>query len=1456
MPIDNLFNTELDIESFFQEEEDTNVPKNSSASNSRQSGLAALVDSEIDDTPMDLGYQTRRVQAQDDPSYETIRKDIAAKATEEAKDDIDTLITGFFDEGRTEDAVTSLAVADETKQELDLKSEIASIEETFVSTKSYSIDERRREQSMFKLEVSRDVLKILDEQDLTDKIINFSGFLLSDMTLDLSRVVGSDYLNTPDSVVDFLNTWEGLDVSAKRRLYPDLKAAIHEATDENNIKTAITLLRFVDPSTAEDIKSELTLDQILLGVDVATFGASILTRLAKVAKGSNIIKASKEVEREDDAAKLNVMSMLDKTGEASDATKTPPDVAMSNGSGFKMEDILPEATDGINVEVEKILTQVELGRNETMSRLTGVVNGEAFIKETAFTTVQKERKQAKALAEIEELKEEVFASQGWYIDDIKVAKSHEKGFTLEYTYEGVPSKKEYKYDFTLSDVGTFDQLPTGAVEKYLTSPSIYLKGLSERFVEGATNIELGSAKVLDIFNKTVDDIMSTTIGSPILHKKAYQELDAVLLTGDDFLNADGSMGKLYKVDELLSGVDTHSGTMRLNEKQAVAYYRLRDLFDTMGVLKNNELRNTLKLNGMRNISFEGVETIGKSFERMNDGLNSLSKRNSTVIYNPLAKEGEGGISHVSDLDMADLYANNFRIVRFMENEVAGNQHITHALVKNTDVTDLPAQVMHTKKGYVPKIFKEGFYFVKKELAGTLDGSAGKIVGLKTMRMFNSKKGAENYMASLQADEPNTVFRLLHDREMSQAKLADEGVGISGGLYTSARAKHPILFNEEGLTPPRLSAFESLQRNLQHLSSHLPRNEWRIGMQQKWINTAREQRMLDGTDFNAALIGEKHTPEWNALNSSREYIKDQMKIPTGEERWFEAKVRSIAEWAESPIQLGATQITSQRLPEFARKSLQTFAHTDPYALARSTAFHSLLGWFNPAQLFVQAQGASIAMSLFPEQAPQAFHRYMALRPLMHLTKNNTNLATAKKMSDRIAKSTKIDPEELWEDYTTWRKTGLQESIKATADHAASAQNFGFGMRAVRDVADKGLVFYREGEMLTRGIAFTIAKSVWRKANKGKKIGDDDLKAILDHAMGMQLNLTRANRAAWQKGVLSLPTQFMQIQTKFIEQIWPTVLGGKGKLTGTQKAKLMSMQFAIYGAAGVPFGNWMMNEAMQQTGYSPEEFSKEARTYFRGGIWDHMFYQAFGADVELGKRGAVVSGIENLAKSLVYDRAPMTDTILGAFGSVPTRAMQAFKEIAPLAADPSKMDYTVDEFTLAARSIGKIISTGRNIDAAIMLSRQGVAYDKRGNKTTDKQFNTAELIMKGLGFQLGTVTNVYNLSQQNRVWNEHLSERAAWILNAQNWYLDNVDTPAAGRNFEVIQQGLLGDLNDYDQKLVLQKVLKRVNNNQTKEERALTDYYRDRAGAVVELNPYFGGDFTNTIIPEEEAKKEQE
>ena len=1453
MPNNPLIPEPMTTEEFFNVGTDTPEKQNSDAYDARHAGMAALIDKETSDIPVDTGYQIRRAQVAEDPSHESLRQDIANKVSTTQKQDIDNLINSFFEQGDTQKAVAGVSVANEVKDQIDTEAADASLESSFVSTMSTSLDEKRREEQLFKIDVANDVMGLLNDQGITDKIVNYAGFLLNDTTLDLSRVVDSDYLSTPESVAEFLNTWNGLDVKAKRRMYPELKKAIYQATDKNNIKTALHLLRFIDPETADTLKDELHLDQIFLGADVATLGATILTKFGSIAKAANLIRTAKTVGREDEAAKLNAMSILDETGKVAEATKTDGITAQANGAPFKMEDIMPESTDGINVETQGILKQIELGRNATKQRLEELVNGQAFIKETAFTKTQKERIQAKAVKEIEDLKDEVYSSYGWDISDIKIADSTEDGFTLNYMYEGVPSTKEYKYNFKVSDVGTFDQLNTGAVEKGITSPSIFLKGISDRFVEGATNIELASAKVLDIFNRTVSDIMSGTIGSPLLHKKAYQDLDAVLLTGDDYLHPDGTSGKLFKLDELLSGVDTVGrGTVRLNEKQAVAYYRLRDLFDHVGVLKNNELRRTLELNGMKDVSFEGTKAIGKPFERISDGLNSLNKRRSSVIYDPLANKGEGGVVPVSTIDVADRYAKNFRIVRFMEHETVGNQAVTHALVRTEDVGELPMQVMHLKKGYVPKIYKEGYYFVKQELKGILNGRADEVVGMKTMRMFDSKKGAEKYMAQLQIDEPGARFHLLHDREMTQAKLADEGVGISGGLYTSPRAKHAILFNEEGLPPQRLSAFESLQRNLQHLSNYLPRNEWRIGMQQKWINTAREMRMLDGADFNAALIGEKHTPEWNALNSAREYIRDQIRIPTSEERWFEAKVRSLAEWAENPLTLGPAHITSKRLPDFARKSLLSLAHKDPFALARSTAFHSLLGWFTPAQLFVQAQGASIAMSLFPERAPMAIRRYMAMRPLMHLTADNADMATARKVSDALAKLSKIAPDELWEDYTTWRKTGLQESIKSTADYAAASQNFGFGLGAVKKVADAGLVFYKEGEMFTRGIAFNIAKDNWRKLNPGMKIGDEALKSILDDAMRMQLNLTRANRAAWQKGALSIPTQFLQIQTKFIEQVWPKVLGGKGSLTGTQKAKLLSMQFAIYGAAGIPFGNWLVNEAVQITGIAPEDMPAEMKRYLSGGVWDLIFYNAFGANVEVGRRGAVVSGIEDFFKAIIYEKAPLTDTLFGAFGEIPTRAMQAIGRLKSLASNPHDIEYTPEEFKLAARSLGNIVSTWRNIDKAILMQRQGLVRDKHGNIVVDKSgiggFNKGEIIMQALGFQLSDVKGTYDLTQMNKNWKDHINKRVDAVIDLQNWYLGNIDTPDAGRNFEVMQSALLADLSDYDHRQVLELVNKRISNPQSKAERALDQYYKNIAGDVIRLNPYFGGPYTNTVIPD--------
>jgi hypothetical protein len=67
----------------------------------------------------------------------------------------------------------------------------------------------------------------------------------------------------------------------------------------------------------------------------------------------------------------------------------------------------------------------------------------------------------------------------------------------------------------------------------------------------------------------------------------------------------------------------------------------------------------------------------------------------------------------------------------------------------------------------------------------------------------------------------------------------------------------------------------------------------------------------------------------------------------------------------------------------------------------------------------------------------------------------------------------------------------------------------------------------------------------------------------------MNLQAENAAAWQKGFLGVPTQFMQVFAKFGENVIPGLLQTKGaKWSRQEAARVLAGQVVLYGTVGVP------------------------------------------------------------------------------------------------------------------------------------------------------------------------------------------------------------------------------------------------------------------------------------------------
>lgn len=230
--------------------------------------------------------------------------------------------------------------------------------------------------------------------------------------------------------------------------------------------------------------------------------------------------------------------------------------------------------------------------------------------------------------------------------------------------------------------------------------------------------------------------------------------------------------------------------------------------------------------------------------------------------------------------------------------------------------------------------------------------------------------------------------------------------------------------------------------------------------------------------------------------------------------------------------------------------------DPAQFMRTVAFKAKLGFFNVQQLLVQSQSLTHVLGVAgPTEAKNGFVGY-AISRRVSMREDDAVLDASDKIAQKwgwkpgqwkeaqqLLKSTGFD---LVGGETAWRDNVMDPPVYKT-----------FWGKWL----DKGDIFFNEGERSVRSTAFFTAFSEWKKANPTRVIGDREAGEILNRADLLSVNMTRASKAAWESGILSIPTQFMTFNIRLAEQFL-----GK-RLTGEEKRRAFLTYSLMY---GVPTG----------------------------------------------------------------------------------------------------------------------------------------------------------------------------------------------------------------------------------------------------------------------------------------------
>lgn len=1323
-----------------------------------------------------------------------------------------------------------------------------------------SISDKIEKEEAFRLAALKDIAQLIENQGTWDKIADFSGFFLPfNLTADLSDVLDTkfDWTNATD-VEQFVLDWKSLPAKRKQEYWPEVVNSILAATgttvvgvetsDQNVLKAAGILTTLLNPQGAEELSTERTLD-ILFGLADVIPAGIIGSAVTKLRKGSNLVKVTANLGDTKRAAQMDIAAMAD--DDAAKAMGLSRQEAATNAIPASQSALRPEHTAGLSTEISKSLNEFQ----RQAQGLTRSLQEEGIlIKEGLLRKSEKQRVIEDKITELKKLGTgEDVLNEGIHFQNFKAANITETGANI--TYESVRDGKVTKVTeavkWTRDDVsGMFKETTERAIPGFeygVSNAAWSFTGPDGDFLasfKSASNIaDLAAAaqsNMLDL-TKAANKPISGVFGT-----KARKRLAEVEIEGDEWLDAaTGTRGKVFTPEELASRGITAPAEVEV-------YYRRRVVADQFFQLENDAARRQLELLGFDgNVVLNGDDSIARTLDSVQAAKQTLRNTEGKSAFNKNTAESveltDDLIDEVYEKGSVVVRLSDDTEVRHVDNSV---EHFDFAIVPRNDVGPLPTRVLHYKPGYVPKVNKGVEYLVKEKVPAIKRGVKD-FSRPVTHRFFASKTDAEAYRQGQiakfletnkgedAAEIAEKRFIVLGDREITPLQKLQEARGSSGGLYRGARASNDIVSGLDGVKTERLSPFDAFTRNAQHLGSLVTRNEWRIGEEQRWLNTIESQGFKN-KGFNDTLVDDSNIGK--ALEHERRLIKMWNGVPTLEENAFQSTIQNTHDWMLNGLRKAPGLSSKESIP-----SLLWLKHSNPSAAFKTAAFHLTLGVLNPAQLFVQASAATVALARFPTTAPRAL-AYASKLGYTDLVKNKSAFDRVSSVMEKVDDTTPL----FKEVEQAWSRSGLRESVRQNADITAIDSYGAMSLGVLRGLGDANLLFYRNGELLNRRVSFVASYLDWKKRNPGKIPGNEELKGIKADANLSMLELNHANRAMWQGGpqtgvvrnILGTMTQFQQVGAKAMELL---VKGkARGGFTPAEKGRILATQFALYGAAGVPLMNAVVGEAVDATG---AELSKDAQNAWSQGLAGILIANTFEADVSVAPRLAPFGQTSQLVRDLLFDDAPMLEKVFGVSADIGGRFGRAMSQLAPMImAGIEGRTMSREDLMMAMKIIGEVPSSTRSLLKAYLMNSEHKIRDRHGNTIVFEDFNWQTEIGVALGFRPNAEIQARFIQMSNKDYEDFITDTSDVLFNLTLRYIRTAETDdlAAEKLMRAKQVILEAVDNPYLKLRITQSIERKISEGDSLQEREVRKFIDFQANELDEASTVLRrGFFANTL-----------
>lgn len=1157
-----------------------------------------------------------------------------------------------------------------------------------------------------------------ESRGVLDKVWDGVGIVIDPMsfTLDAEDLVTN---LDPDArgeggVEKFVNIvagYQSLDPEAKKEVLPKLIEQAIESYDNNQFKLAA----FIGLLHDANFVSESYAIGAVETAEATGFLAPLLTpsKIAKlIQKGMSFRQKIKSLGNRKEA--------VTSTEEVQPDIQNAMDADATNWEGTIMG---TNQTDGLSAEYQKLADEIKA---EIATPIRKLQEEESFIRVEAIGADQKELVKKSVLDKLNKQAEDKDS-----IAAAEITSEDSTGFTVQYLVEGKePQAMQYKW--TVDDAGSLvgknesmKETLFGGLKGKLLSPENMIRSIDDEVVKDVTFGGLQAATIRKELNT------AWTKSEKGLSRDSKQAIDELLIAGDEFITEAGERGIVFKPGDLLAGnIQTASGKRKYTMDEVSAYFKKRAFFDEVWGLQNHVTRRHLEFLGIKEARWVNPTTGGEDLALAKPFKNfqGFTNEPNELIFAPGLRGSGSTLIRRDSLDIAQANEKGYTAVRFFDpKDIDGTQVKWAVLPKGgkgskSVVSDLPAQVINKQIGYVPGIRKPGYHYVKDTLNGN-----------RTVKFFKMKKNAQAWAAhQMEAQNKQGIpveerinLQVLGDRDFSANEALSEAADVYGGLYTGSRSSSGLFPGDDLANEvTRLSTGQSVERMVDSLSNVMPLNEYRLGVIEKWKNGFRTALDNQGVDKSSPIYRQIDDPAaWKdmsisainnvelrrSLENYRTYMIDSLSIPHNKENAWNRFMMDVADLMPNSK---------------VRDVTVNVAHKDPVQALKGATFDAYLGWFNPRQLWVQTQNAALAISMHPIKGAAAAGEAMIQRAFLYTPTVDRGLLA--KASKGMVKREGV--EDMAVSLEQFKRSGLRDGIMRTADYGGNIGGFSQGtLEGIRKASAKGRMFFEEGESMARLISWNIARKTWREANPGKKIDDKAIRAITDDTLRMNMNMQRENAAWWQKNPLTaIPTQFLQVQAKLIENIGGSIFG-TGAWTKTEAAAAFTGQLVLYGTVGVPV-------VEQALAHFKETVSDEQLLF-------NLNNPAWATALDRGLVGTAfnAAGFENNFSSAGSILAGMDDNfvidVLGGLGKVVTGESRDVPISAPsvgviarggdaltslytagmdLVAAPT-LETAGDSVLNVLDSFASITSTWSNARKLVYLHKIGGIPDKKGNIT---------------------------------------------------------------------------------------------------------------------------------------------